>query len=236
MSCPHFRHRCCLSFAHTFRIACSVLHLQSCSSLHVQVFKKLCIFNSMRKEIYKLVDAREQVGSRRETELLFNLVACDYEVIARELTGSADGCELFTIVRRLEKALLTRKRLLLVPVERDTETQLQRRAIYASEISLFAFEDLVFPDETGFNLHATRRFGCSAVNTRANRGTNGSCMCAIIAYAIRCGAYNASEFILFICEKLAPCFLRKLLVMDTVAFHHTAAVRTVVSRASSCRN
>jgi hypothetical protein len=106
-----------------------------------------------------------------------------------------------SICRTLKKLNITRKRLSLIPEERNTQDKINQRAIYASTISNYSIENLVFLDETGFNKHQARTYGYSEPNepafryVPANRGINLSCLCVIsytglIAYEKRQGAYN----------------------------------------------
>jgi transposase len=137
-----------------------------------------------------------------------------------------------------KKLGITRKRLSLIPVERNSLDKINKRCIYASEISRYLPENLVFLDETGFNAHTTRSYGYSEKNTKAyknvpaNRGQNVSCMCVItmdglIAFEYKRGAYNGESFINFIENKLSMFFWsnpEKILIMDNARFHHSRDV------------
>jgi hypothetical protein len=54
---------------------------------------------------------------------------------------------------------ITRKKLSLVPKERNTLEKIEMWAVYSMEVSRIANENLVFPDETGFNLISNRHMG-----------------------------------------------------------------------------
>jgi len=178
--------------------------------------------------------------------LILNTVACNNVVIQSEIVEKIkenlnNSISQPTVSRRLKKLNITRKRLSLVPFERNSNDKLDARSIYASDITRIPVENLVFLDETGFNKHTTRAFGYSLknipayVNVPANRGTNRSCMCAIsinglITYDYVTGAYNSNLFISFIKNKLAPYFSlnsNKVLIMDNYRFHHTREVATL---------
>ena len=70
----------------------------------------------------------------------------------------------------------------------------------------------------------------------ANRGINRSVMCAIslnglVASDFRTGAFTSETFIQFIENRLVPYFRlnqRKILIMDNVRIHKTAAVERIL--------
>ncbi|KAF7684931.1 hypothetical protein CDIK_4320 [Cucumispora dikerogammari] len=139
-----------------------------------------------------------------------------------------------TISRMLKKANITRKRLTLVPAERNSPRILDLRYNYAIEMNVISLDRFVFLDETGFNLHTSQSYGYSPKNTKsfstvkANRGVNQSLMCAIdkngvIGYKIISGAFDGSEFKVFIENNLLEYFRTHrsyILVMDNCRFHH----------------
>ncbi|KAF7684940.1 hypothetical protein CDIK_4311 [Cucumispora dikerogammari] len=89
------------------------------------------------------------------------------------------------VSRKLKAYQLTRKKLTLVPAKRNSPRIIELRFNYAREISLYQTSQLVFLDETGFNLHTSSNYGYFFVNTKAfrtvpaNRGINISLMCSI---------------------------------------------------------
>ncbi|KAF7685648.1 hypothetical protein CDIK_3603 [Cucumispora dikerogammari] len=132
----------------------------------------------------------------------------------------------------------SRKRLSLVPAERNTPRLLDLRQIYCNNLIEIFVERLVFLDETGFNLHTSVNYGYSPVNTRgysvvrANRNTSQSLMCAvdingIIASDIITGAYDGDKFKIFIENKVLLYFLNNrgsISIMDNCRFHHRTDV------------
>ena len=72
-----------------------------------------------------------------------------------------------TISRKIKKIGITRKRLTLIPGEKNSAANLDARAIYASEVSRISLENLIFLDETGFNQHTRRKYGYSVINQKA---------------------------------------------------------------------
>lgn len=104
----------------------------------------------------------------------------------------------------------------------------------------FTSGNVIYVDETGFNLHIRRRYGRSRRGERVNlvvansRGRNISVcssmsMDGMIHYRAILSAYNTWEFIIFleeICQRLDR--TPKIFIMDNVRFHHSAEVRETV--------
>ena len=143
-----------------------------------------------------------------------------------------------TISRLLRSIKITRKRLSLVPVERNSPNLLNLRRDYGTEMENIPLNMMVFLDETGFNLHTTQHYGYSFKNTKAyslvkaNRAINQSLMCAIdingvIGFHIESGSYNGESFTSFIEKKLRGYFKKhkgSILIMDNCRFHHRSDV------------
>lgn len=138
----------------------------------------------------------------------------------------------------------TRKRLTLVPVERNAPRILEQRQVYARSINNIPMEKLVFLDETGFNLHTTQRFGYSPKNEKAfvtvpaSRGQNISLMAAIdingiVAHELMDGSYNGEIFKNYIRNYLLPYFTQHpdyVLIMDNCRFHHRSDVLALLGQ------
>ncbi|KAF7696539.1 hypothetical protein CDIK_1782 [Cucumispora dikerogammari] len=116
-----------------------------------------------------------------------------------------------------KKANITRKKLTLVSAERNSSRVFDLRYKYAIKMNDIFLDRFVFLDETGFNLHTSRSYSYSSKNTKffstvkANRGINQSLMCAInkngvIGYKIISGAFDRSEFKVFIENNLLEYF------------------------------
>lgn len=172
-----------------------------------------------------------------------NFIACNNDITLKEIKEELFkkmevSLSISSISRKLKKLGITRKRLSLIPEERNSLEKIDQRAIYAAEVSKYTISNLVFLDETGFNLHTSRKYGYSSKNTKAyktvsaNKGKNLSCLCVIsydglVAYEKRSGRYNSSFFIEFIYEYLIQYFKenpQKILVMDNASFHHSKDV------------
>ncbi|KAI0980540.1 hypothetical protein GJ496_011220 [Pomphorhynchus laevis] len=179
--------------------------------------KEFVSANEKRRETCKL---RYQVLKPEERGIL-SVISCN-SFIQKEIKEKVN--EQFrvmmsqpTISRKLKKLGITRKRLTCIPIDRNTESIIDDCAVYASDISVLGNENLVFLDDTGFNLHTSRSYGCSPATTKAfisfpaNRNINRSVMCVIginglIAYECRKGAYNHATLIEFIRSRILPYF------------------------------
>ena len=145
-----------------------------------------------------------------------------------------------TVCRIFKK--LKRKRLTYVPNERNTSERIDARAEYATYISRYADDKLVFLDETGFNEHSKRYYGYAPsnepayINVPANKGRNNSVMVAlsnerIVAYKQQDMAYNKVSFEAFITEYLVPYFRQhpsKILIMDNASFHRSPEIKQLL--------
>lgn len=164
--------------------------------------------------------------------------------IASELRKKNITISQSSISRILKDMNYTRKRLVKIPIERNCSTILTKRQEYARTIEYLPNENLVFLDETGCNLHITRNYGYSPLNTKAykvvrgNRGQNISCMVAIkntgvISFDIRDGSFDGDSFIQYINEKLSDHFMNNpndILIMDNCRFHHRKDVIELLER------
>lgn len=121
--------------------------------------------------------------ARPENEIISNCIAVRNDITLKEIKariGADAGLNISTstISRRMKNLNVTRKRLSLLPEERNCERVIRERRIYSTHISNYNPENLVFLDETGFNLHTHRTYGYSFKNTKAyfkakaNRGVN----------------------------------------------------------------
>ncbi|KAF7684879.1 hypothetical protein CDIK_4372, partial [Cucumispora dikerogammari] len=138
----------------------------------------------------------------------------------------------------------SRKRLSLVPAERNTPRLLDLRQIYCNNLMDMFVERLVFLDETGFNLHTSVNYDYSPVNTRgysvvrASRSTSQSLTCAvdingIIASDIITGAYDGDKIKIFIENKLLLYFLNNrgtILIMDNSSLYYRADVLRLLNQ------
>ena len=129
---------------------------------------------------------------------------------------------------------ITRKRLTLVLIEKNSNKNIDLRQGYCRNINTIPDQCLVFLDEIGFNIHTKKKYGYSIKNTKCyvsvlvNRGKNISLMAAITINGVERfelveGAYDGNMFMNFINIHLKTYFeanTRHILVMDNCAFHH----------------
>lgn len=148
------------------------------------------------------------------------------------------------ISKALTKLGFTVKLLRVIPISRNCPSVVQARKIYAQKYLSEAPTDnrnIIWIDETGFNLHIRRKYGRARTGHRAsisvanNRGSNIS-VCAAMSCEgflherLRPGAYNAASF----CEFLNELFVllrttgrsQCWLIVDNARFHHCEIVNT----------
>lgn len=148
----------------------------------------------------------------------------------------------------LTKGGFTLKLIRAIPERRNTQETIDARKAYAMKFMSEAPIDrrqVIWIDETGFNLHLRRKYGRALAGLRANivvansRGRNISICAAMseegaLTHTAQMGSYNAQLFCAFL-ETLflhlqsigrAGCWL----IMDNVRFHHCASVRELVAQ------
>jgi hypothetical protein len=115
---------------------------------------------------------------------LINLVSRDNSLIQSEMmthlnsNNTNTNISQPTISRKLKKIKFTRKLLSLIPIERNSQANIDIRFNYSNDISRFPFNNLIFLDECGINFHTKRHYEYSSHNTPAfinvpgNRGVN----------------------------------------------------------------
>lgn len=178
-------------------------------------------------------------------QTIFNSLSCNSSFVQKEISDvvfQKHNIRLSqpTISRKIGKINFTRKKLALVPVERNSEEKINARAIYANQMINIPDSNLIFLDETGFNEHTSRGYGYSSCNVKAyqnvpaNKGVNRSLVCIIgseglITYSYRVGSYNSALFKNFLEEKLLPYFRahpNKVLVMDNARIHKAETIQS----------
>lgn len=193
-------------------------------------------------EILGVKKGRKQ-GSTEMKETIRNILTRDpastLETLKEDLLTYDFSTSASTISRCIKSLNFTRKRLTLVPQERNSERTLDARQIYSRQLDSIPDKNLIFLDETGFNLHTVKKYGYSPVNSKcfstvpANKNTNISLLLAInyeglIGYRIKEGAYNGDDFITFISFELVHHFIKNrndVLIMDNCRFHHRLDVK-----------
>ncbi|KCZ74324.1 hypothetical protein H311_04712, partial [Anncaliia algerae PRA109] len=123
-------------------------------------------------ERFTLVSEKQkQTLEKKHTEfseinlILRKLLSCNNSLIQHELQkkveeSTSKKLSKSTISRKLKnKIKFTRKRLCLIPQERNTAEKMDSRALYATEISRIPDCNLMFLDESEFNKHTRRAYG-----------------------------------------------------------------------------
>ncbi len=102
-----------------------------------------------------------------------------------------------------------------VPVARNTPDAIERRREYCQLASTWEENDLIYIDESGFNLHTNRRLGRSRIGVDAlltnpnSRGGNITLIAAIspqygmVKFHIKLGSVTSDVYKTFITELLA---------------------------------
>lgn len=149
-----------------------------------------------------------------------------------------------TVMRLCTSIGFTYKLLRLVPLARNDQEHIDARYVYASMFMREAPDDrcnVIWADETGFNLHIRRSKGRSLRGQRASivvpnsRGRNISVAAAmssegIIHHQVQFGAYNSQLFadwitnigVVLANRGRTNCWV----VLDNVRFHHSQIVST----------
>ncbi|KAG0440095.1 hypothetical protein DMUE_1988 [Dictyocoela muelleri] len=131
----------------------------------------------------------------------------------------------------------TRKKLTLVTINRNSNFNKDLRYLYKVSLNNIQDNQLIFLDESGFNLHTFQQLGYSPkdakcyVNSSNSKGTNISLLCAItfqgiFSCKIIMGSFKSADLNDFICEDL-PLISphdRKYIIMDNAAIHKTRDV------------
>jgi len=143
-----------------------------------------------------------------------------------------------TVSSHLKKLGLTRKRLKRVSEKTVSSDVIAKRKLFALKYRNQSDNNILFLDETGFNLHVSRKYGYSPKNlpafklVPANRGRNVSLLAIIsneriIHVKLLEGAYNTNMFLVFLqeCFDLHIFGPEKRIVMDNVKFHKSFAVQ-----------
>jgi transposase/arginine repressor len=136
-----------------------------------------------------------------------------------------------TISKDIKRLGWTRKSLQIVPFERNTPQNMQRRRQFAETINVINDHRLVYIDETGHNLHLSTTHGYAPAGQpairgiQANRGKNLTAIAAIhvgglLYYKLVDGAANGHIFYDFLNELVHLLPQNAVLVMDNVRFHH----------------
>lgn len=155
-----------------------------------------------------------------------------------------------TIANYIESFSYTLKRVHRIPERRNSESTIEKRALYADEfmrvISLIDDSKIFFIDEVGFNVSMRSKRGRSYIGKPAIqvvptiRSRNISVCCSIskngiLEFKAQARAFNTNyflEFINLLIQKLIDCSINSaVFIMDNVAFHKTHVIIEAINNA-----
>nr|XP_004206232.2 uncharacterized protein LOC101241339 [Hydra vulgaris] len=190
--------------------------------------------------------ARNNIERKREIELLINANNALTTNDMAELMPEEHKCSTTTIKRELKQMGYTRKRLKSIVVARNSAQVIATRFMFCNHVSFLRNLDLVYIDETGFNLHDSRHYGYALlgstpfVTVPTQRGRNVSLICAIsvtrcIGFKLKIGAFNTTSMHDWIEQdlRLVLSDRRYVVLMDNARFHHSSIVESAF-RESNC--
>jgi len=141
------------------------------------------------------------------------------------------------ICKLIKKIKFSRKRLKRVSDRVLSIDVIEERYNFCVRVNALANTDLMYLDETGFNLHSTNNYGYSPANVDAirhvpaNRGRNVSLLAMMSLhkfanFQLIDGAYNSESFLNFLKDSIAKQILGpgKYLIMDNAKIHHSRLV------------
>jgi transposase len=151
-----------------------------------------------------------------------------------------------TVSRHIKEMKFSRKRLKQVVVAQNSERGISERHVYSLHMANTTDSDLIFIDETGFNLHTCAGYGYAPIGgtpwitVPTQRGRNVSVIAAIsvsglIAYQIVVGAFNTLRMADWCQNSLIPSTSGRCVtfVMDNARFHHAPVISEIVAESRS---
>ncbi|CAG8678754.1 32975_t:CDS:2, partial [Racocetra persica] len=147
-----------------------------------------------------------------------------------------------TVFRYVKDLGFTLKRLTVVPEGHNTDKTIYERKQYVKKIydeNINIYKDMIYMDETGFNLHLSASRGRAYRRQLAihevvsNRGKKISIIAAmnedgVLYYKSILGSANSKIFSDFIRELINNISNSKFLVMDNIMFHRSNIVKEAV--------
>ena len=190
--------------------------------------------NQMIDHIQELIDINAAISLRKIKENLFE-----------NFNVSISTTSIAKYIKGFKYSL---KRLELQPERRNNEENIVERRIYALKFlelqAEYSEPNIIFIDETGFNVSMRTSRGRSAVGTPAVlvvpqiRSRNISVCCAIskngiVYYKSQDFAFNSQTFGIFLIELIEKLRINNsnnfIFVMDNVRFHKTLEIRNILA-------
>lgn len=144
-----------------------------------------------------------------------------------------------TVCLNYKRMKLTWKILVLISNKKNDPETISSRHSFAVKYRRFEDSDLLYLDETGFNIHSRRSYGYSPVNSpaiitvRSSRGKNVSLLALIsnsgvVKHKVINGACNSEILKEFLTSCVSENIFRpnNVLLMDNVSFHKTNNIKT----------
>lgn len=141
------------------------------------------------------------------------------------------------ISRVLKRNNITRKRIKTKPLIVVSPEMINARKTYARELRCFEDSQILFLDESGFNLHTSTKYGYSPIDTDAvklvpaNRGKNVSLLMiisekSIVKTLIKTGSINRDIFLKFLDELVVEKLIKQnqIIILDNARCHHGKVV------------
>jgi len=211
------------------------------------IYKWLSILHDLDNRILESTSLFNKPGPKPSgiTENVLKVAECiqnDATYTQKGIAEAISNISQSTVCVYLKKLELTRKRLKKVADKTMSAEVVAKRKNYALRYRAVPDGNLLFLDETGFNLHTSRKYGYSPKNipaytlVPANRGRNISLLAIIssekiLHHKVLKGAFNTTTFLEFLQECLnLNIFNERKVIMDNVKFHRSSAVQDWFSR------
>ncbi|XP_031337186.1 uncharacterized protein LOC116166371 [Photinus pyralis] len=140
-------------------------------------------------------------------------------------------CNRNKVAKVLKQHSYKKKRAKKIPHERNSRANIQARKMYATAMAAVNDDNMIFIDESGFNLHLGPLYGYTppgitpSVEVPGNRGTNISLLLAIgaskiVGFFTRVGAINSNDYKTFLETVVLPQIEDDIIIMDNARIHH----------------
>jgi transposase len=205
--------------------------------------------------IEDLVEGKRKTGRKRkftdaEEQMVVNYIQEENDITDKEIKkrfkeATGKSISKGSLYRILKANKITSKNIYPEPVERNLPETIEARRIYSLEMAHIDPADIIFIDETGWNVKQHRRRGRSKKGTKAvyrvkNRGqqsANVSCIGAfspvfgMIHYELRLGSTDHKVYANFVTELARKPICKQkqfLLVHDNYGVHKHADIRNAL--------
>lgn len=228
----------------------AVADVLKCSIRTAQNIKNKSFSTTVNSQPYQVYEqgqrGRKQDGARIQSrrQVIRNILTGEPDLLQTDIIDRLpERCSQSTVSRDIKDMKWSRKRLQIIPYERNSANNIQKRREYSQMIHHIDDNKLIFIDETGHNLHLTQRYGYAPAGEPAIRQINGNrgrnltaivaiSMAGLVHYKLVEGAANATIFYEFLDELERHLPSNPVLIMDNVRFHHGQLVRRWINEHS----